>query len=707
MSALVSRCGLLFALQCCALAQGVPDSGGAVRQYVAAFAGSDTEMAARAHDALLALGPVALAPLLDAMAQTQHAARPRLAAMTERILLRCAAPGREMDRRAAADALQSAIRLAAENAQPGENSGEHSSALRRQWVRWLGMVSSAEEAGGLIALCGEQSLAEEAANALFRLDGSWREAAAPLFNPEAPRMAEIAARAAGEARDRGSIASLRALAEKTGDEPAARAAHEALAKMGAGLPDNRLKHSALTLSDDTARRLGLRQAVASVDLEPPGADAEKITMRLIEQAHSRQEIGVLLAALLGMHSKNAVALAMSYLNDAELHGLCRWLIATAPQEAEDALRKAYAKSHGGTQAALLEALHQRDAASGRALAAEAIHASEPEPRLVAARLLGVPADAGDALSLARSGPGWLRSDALRMALDAGHAAVIRGEAQAGAAVFRTVLHENFPAAWNESLEALGLCGVREDEPLLRRFEDISECRNAAQMALANLLARTFPEGEARPLLEALTARAASDRAAATAAAALEQLGAAQTTLPATRGYILEWRQLGPFAQAEGGPPEDREVLLAATTFAPLEHAGERYAWVSHTARGLPAQVIAHEQSDALRVFAAARVPMPVWTPATIEIVAPGDVSLWLNEKPVALRGKRVDILLEPGNNRMLLRLDAVCGGCGYGARLLTRRGAPLNLTQAAPPPDIAQDVGLDSATLGTITEKNP
>lgn len=701
----VLRGALLLFCAVGAMAQAAPESGSTPRSLAESLARGNTEDAQRAHDALFAMGPVALTPLLECLARAEHADSARIAGATERILLRCAGPGREADRRAAAAALRAAIDGALAAAQ---DSGGGSLAACRQYVRWLGLIGDAGEAEYLVRLAREQALAEEAVNALLRLESeSWRDAGAVLFHPEAPRMAEIAARAAGEAGTPGGVALLRVLAEKTSDEAAARAAHEALAKLGAGVDAERLKHGAIALAEDALSALGVRQVVSMIGRGQTAPAAEKFILRRMEEADSRREIGVLLAALCAAQSKKVVPLAISYINDTELHGLCRWVIATAPKEAEEMLRTAYGKSQGGTRAALLEALYQRDADAHRALIEEALDAPDPEPRLVAARLLRLPAEADDALALARSGPGWLRADALRMALDAGHAAVIGGEPAMGAAIFRRVLSANLPQAWNESLEALGACGLREDEPLLRRFEDIGECREAAQVARAVLTARTFPEAEARPMLESLAVRAASDRVAATAAAALEQHGAAQTALPAARGYLLEWWQLGPFSPAEGGPPDDQEIVRAASTREPVTHAGERHAWTRRGASGLPAQVVAHEETVALRVYALGRVPMPVWTPCSIEVLAPGEVALWINGKAVAARERRADILLEPGINSVLLRLDAVCGGCGYGARLLSRRGAPLNLTQAAPPPDIAQDIGINSATLGAMTERSP
>jgi hypothetical protein len=214
----------------------------------------------------------------------------------------------------------------------------------------------------------------------------------------------------------------------------------------------------------------------------------------------------------------------------------------------------------------------------------------------------------------------------------------------------------------------------------------SEAEQAA-LRLAPRLAGAWPE-TARRLLTRLADSPTSGKAAQ------EML----STLSAAGDFLLGWQVAGPYtAEGKDGqalfdhvfPPEQNpEPAGISWQLAPVGTVKER-PWQVNLATLFP--------GDNRAAYARVWVHSASAQPARLELGADDGLKVWFNGQ-VALQANRggdvkpgefkVDITLQPGWNRVLLKITQWTSGWGFCARLVKPDGTPLAPLRISPyPPD--------------------
>ena len=588
--------------------------------------------------------------------------------------------------------------------------------LRRDLLRWYGLVAQPDQAAALRPFLAEPGLAPTAAMALARIPGSKAtHVLAEALPNAAPSLAIliIEGLAKGAGADSTLLWAARSMSGQT-----RWAAMNALAALGQA-PRHYLDEAEAGRLQDAPRYAGiLLRAAQALAGRGETARAERLYLEVNEARARPHHLRGAIGSLVRLNSESAVRLALAHAGAPGMHSAAlRALVCTDFPGVEQVLARAYASTGMATRAAILMALAQRGAPQLEPLLAAAALAEEAELRFLAARLDNAAPDPADTWETAFLGPQWLRTEALRTFMDAAHAAAIAGRADDAASRFFAMLEAPAPARIHrEAVESLGGLGRLDDlEALMpyRREPDLAETVWVAQARIcashaADSREKLFEFLESAPL-----------PAAAVASEALQGLGEDLPHAAHRRGFLTDWKLLGPV-------PLDAALLnaLPAQTAAAdpppvVSMEGVELAWSETGATGVPAVVdlsAALGPYTGVAAYGFARAVAGQWILAELRVGSSDGCQVWLNgarvldapgPRPFQPDENAVSIALRPGVNRVLIRTLQQRGDWRYCVRIMNRRGEPLDLTALRAPDDGTSGVGIDADALRTTTEGLP
>ena len=589
--------------------------------------------------------------------------------------------------------------------------------MRRLLVRRLGMQAQEADVGVLAGLIQDTELAEEAIDALARM--RTEPAVAALQNavpgvPDALKLKIIGALSACGART--AVAQLTTLAKDGGTE-VRWAARDALSRLGVFLPD------AVTIERDATPRQAARYAQACLRAAlysteaAERAKAERQLLGFIDLYARGYQVRAVLLALARGRSERLVRTALSFVNTPDVRDTAIQVLRDAKVSGvQETLLEAYPVTDPSMQSAILKIMAARNPDAAGEMIAAAAASPHTEVRATAAWLRGNEASDDDLIELLRRGAPWARKEAASHGLAAAGAHADAGDKSRAGALYQAVLEGRFDADTRRAaLAGLERIALPDTRPVIEQYAKEPELAEAASRALVAVIAAQEDGEQAQEELRALAAESPHETASAAALSVLSAKGSQTEEIVEQRGYITGWRVIGPFPAADLTAVQAQ--LEPAASKDPPATVGvneEEFTWKEVTASGVPSLVdltgVFGDTRQAL-AYAFVRIAQPQWQPADLWIRAPTECAAWLNgklilERPAEAgngsREEQVRVVLQPGINRLLLRVLQDDGPWAYAVRLTDRRGKPVNTGAQRMPDDGATGIGAKADQLRPV-----
>jgi HEAT repeat protein len=582
---------------------------------------------------------------------------------------------------------------------------------RRFLVQQLMWCGSSEEVPLLAGLVDDanDAVGHAALQALATIPGhAATEAVAGACNSGYKERARAALARLGERGDPSARDHMIALSRNTTDRSTRWTGLGALALNGV-MPQAALRPDSAFSAEDNARYADLTlRALGVAEARGETKGLATVYRQLAEQAGKRHQQRVALLGLSRVAPDQAAPLALGYLNTPGLRATAIQCLAGLPKDKSPFLEKTYAQADPTTQAGLLYVFEARDMAALPGLLETAAMGDHPTLRYAAADLQDALPPADDLLWLSQRGGPWVRDRALRAYLDLAHANAIGGGDFEARMQFLNVAEGPYgEAAVSEALDGLAGVAQPEDKDLAIRFINHPDLAGPAGRLLAAIIPMESDPQQAEETLTELTRVVDKDSVRAAAVEALASMGAETESLVSQAGYVTQWQVLGPLPEDAG---DSLEVPIISPREAdagtPFTFAGIEYVWKPVTATGVPASVNLQNvfgPFDSAHACMLARVTLPGWVPALLEVGVTDPCVVWLNgeivhrvdrQREFRAGADNVPVKLRPGTNRIYIQMLQQGGAWRYGVRLTDRRGNPLDLTQARPPDDGLGGVGV-------------
>ena len=584
--------------------------------------------------------------------------------------------------------------------------------LKREVLHWIGFCGD-DGSVTAVARCLDESdkhVAEAARLTLERLPG---KAALQALEQAAKRLpddrkADILY-SIGKKGDASAVPFLVEAASKSKGK-ARLGALEALARLGA--PEALAAFDAALAEQDLPERLQvhnerLRLAdnlVAANAIEPAlkiyrdtlvNAPADAQRERALFQLTSEGRPAVLEAALTGLADS-----ADSVRNVALVR-----LAAMQNPEVFAALRKAYADAKANARPTILRAMHDRDASAAAPLVQEAASSQNVELKITALDLLAKlddPTMESDYLKVAESGAAGVRPIAVRGYLLIAQKRLSANEKDAAIAMFTRALEiatrdEDRADALKGIIsagdpKAIGTLDALLKDPLLGTEAARGYVAFAGKIGAAG----DKDAAEAR-LKKILTGDFPRD-VRSEAAEGLRSLGRDPQASLVSAGFVVAWWLIGPMDNKDG---KGLETKYFPEDVIDLVHEqridARRFRWQEYrdiTLDGVINLVPVFRRSDDRVAYAYTELDSPTAQDAVIRLGSDDGIACWLNGKQVHLKNAsrplkvdddEVKVRLEPGRNKVLLKISNVGGTWAFVCRTTDSGGKPLALAAGVKP----------------------
>lgn len=664
-------------------------------------------------------GPSAVAPVAALLSSSTPVVVKAAALALDRIVAHAGRPGASEERSAVCSALNALL------------DSKHPEATRRTALRLLGLVASDADTDAIGALLDDPNLAEDARATLDSISTPGAVKALAQKLGSAPKelrpsllatMARILERllSAGSGDANGSSIkmpasaldeAIQAIKPYAGDAgPETRwCAFDALCRLG--VPPNTLPVSPQVFARENRQRYMtgfLNSAYANLALGNRDA-AENMFATLAAFPMGRSQACAALIGLAKLNSPKLIENAMGYLSEPGIRVTAMEALTAADiPEINARLANGLTYANPSNRVAILRVLAARQAPDIRALLTSMKQDAAPDVRVAAFELLGEPpadTDLGDAL--VKSTP-WNREHAGQLYLARGKDALEAGDAEKSRVILEAVAAARIsPETRAEAFRCLAQLANPASQPLVDRVYEELAAPGAlpASRELAVAVAQTYAAVHA-----ALSDKAAAERdlrrliesnddpgVRNAALQKLRDLGADSRVYARRQGFVTDWHVLGPFPNSEnsafGKPIID---ITRPISSDPIEIDGAAYRWQPVVSDAIPAVVdlksIFHGGEN-VAAYACALLSSATEAPVTLLLGSNDGCEVWVNQTKVfehaEARGltvdqDRIDTVLKPGLNTILVKVLQRGGSWGVCLRVVDAQGAPLDTTSLQP-----------------------
>lgn len=588
---------------------------------------------------------------------------------------------------------------------------------RRDVLYWLGFVLDASRISELSAYIQDSDIGEDAINAVLRIGGPGCVGVLlGQLDASAPDRRRSLVHALGVLRAPEAESRLRELAQ-AGSGDLRWIALDALSRMG--IPAAKVVPLAADMPPRLAARYMLANLRAALQLAESGkrAEAQGLLLAFADVSARRAHIIAALIGLARVDSDKLVPTALGFVNTPGVRATAvRALIEAKSANINAQLAKVFPVTDPSMQAAILEILQQRNAQEYGPILEEARSSPQIEVRTVAAWLNGAEATQEDLWAMAEAGPPWMRAAAVDHLEGLAHEALSLGDRPDARAAFLRILEGRY----SDEMRGRALAGLEQlADPATRSavepYTKDPVLGEAAAKAFAAILAAQPDAEDARAELQDLALSTRHESASGAAVAALQRQGVSTENVAAQRGYITNWRVLGPLPNQDGAAfGMDFFNVKAGDPPASVQWEESILEWKPVVVEGVPAVLdlaAALGPAEHVAAYAFAVIRLQKAQPVEICLGTDDGCEVWLNgAKLNEVRGPRLlkpdedrlPAMLKPGLNRLVIKVLQETGPWAFCARVTDRRGTALDLTTQGMPDDGAAGVGASVDTLRPV-----
>lgn len=677
-----------------------------LNKLMAGITDASPDVRAEAWKAAGPVGAKAIAPLGPYISSQDHGIAKAAQAALVNITHHAGRPGAESERKAVATELAKLL------------DASYPAHTRREVLYCLSLVATDAEIPLIAACLADEAVADDARMALDRIPG---EAAANAL-VEALRTAPPAlqARIADSLGHKGATSAISALTAlaRSSDPPneVSWACLEALARLG--VPPHKVfpRKPTFTREEDARYVAGLVRAADACAASGDKKQAEGLYETAAASRTRGHQACVALTGLAELASEKAIAAALGYLAEPDVRAVALEVLEGASIAGiEDKLAKAYKQMEPYARADILRVLAVRKSPELPSLLEIAKQDESPEVRMAASEAAGAaPHDDDVTAALADASP-WGRQYAAESYLKRVEAAARAGdnetvqrlcEAVVKADVANALKIEAFRAIeaapgpksvllMTQLMRGLFEPGIEsvvtpEAAALRERLGDDAKLALAAGRAYVAAAAAAEDREWSKVLLRMVAENADLPEVASFAVEKLRPLGGDTQAIAQRRGFVTQWKLLGPFpnpdGKAFGQSFFNEEAGILPDT---LEWEGKSYRRQDVSTDNIPAIINLRDhyaQREHVAAYGYAELSVPAETPAVLLIGSDDGCEVWLNGKkvhavgaPRALRvdGDRIEVVLQSGTNRVLIKSLQGVSHWGFCVRITDRDGKPL------------------------------
>lgn len=699
------RC-ILLALMCAIAVSGA--ASGSVDALLAGIAAETPDARAEAWKQAGPVGAPAVVPLAQLMDTTPDA-DVRLAAFyaLRNIAHHAGRPGAESERAAVAAELSRVLK------------GGYGAHVRREALHLQSVCGSDAEVPAVAALLAEEELAEDARLVLDRMPGPAATQALTVALSTAP--GPLRARIAASLAHRSAAEAIPALREQAlgDDREVAFACLAALGKLG--VPPNAVFPMRPSFTDAERVVYGdaLLDAAEALRLAGDNAQAETIYASISAYRPNPRQVCAALVGLSDVGSTKFVMHALGYLSEPDIRDVAMQALAeSAIPDVDQRLEQALKQTDPVRKAVILRILDRRGAPAAEALLRNALNDPAPEVRVTAGMVLGVEPALDDVVTVATHGSYWTRGQALAHALGIADRLAAGEDPARARELFETLVLSDPPASYAvqafAGLERIAdAASLKTVEPYAtaREMPDGTyavsseragavvglqvgpETRAAAERAYVAIWAGHGDRAAAQARLLDVAENSRFSDVSALAAEKLTAMGVSPQILAQRRGYISEWRVLGPFPNPDNSAFGKSFIDEAACDgTGVVEWEGRRLEWATFSTESVPAVIGLRgrlEPSENVAAYAYAELEMDAARDVVFLIGSDDGCEFWVNgeklhaapePRGMTLDQDRVEASLRPGKNRVLIKV--LQGGVDWQfcVRVTDRAGTPVDLS---------------------------
>ncbi len=665
-----------------------------VESLVAGVSDPSADVRAEAWKQAGPLGAAAVGPLAEPLASDNPEVALSAARALDNIVDHAGRPGAESEQAA----------VAAELAKLLDSSRPEF--VRRTAVRLLALGGTDAEVPAVAALLSEPTLAEDACLTLEEMPGdAATQALAGALATAVPEVQPRIAAALGKRHGAGVADALREQA-RSGEGEVKWASLAALARHGVS-PLEAFPPTDLS-EPDLARYADAFLTAADVRAERGDGDAAARMYEVLARHATRAHHAI--AALQGLSklgSPNLAAAAVEQLGNPDARAEVTALLADAEGPGlDEALVAAYPQAKPTARAALLEVLDRRGSPALEGLLKEARRDASAEVRLAALERLGepVPEEVLTEVLASASPSGRARAADAILALAQEQEA---SDPAGAAARYEAIVRADVTAGPKiEAFRGLERLARPESLPLLEEVVGSAYAAGGAgapelggDTALDEAAVRAYVKVQAGrgkeaavPVLVSVLENADSLEVSALAVEALAGFGIDPQALARQKGFITNWKILGPFPNEDGAAARTAFIDEAAGVLPEsAEAAGTALRPQDVATEGLPAIVdFRRHYRDPYNkaAYGYAEIESSEERPVLLLVGSDDGCEVWLNGEKVhsaldarslTVDGDRVEAVLQPGTNRLLIKVLQGGGDWRYCVRIADRDGRPQDL----------------------------
>ncbi|MBI5092182.1 MAG: hypothetical protein HZB26_07005 [Candidatus Hydrogenedentes bacterium] len=566
-------------------------------------------------------------------------------------------------------------------------------AARREVLNQLSLIAKDAEVPAIAAVLDEPTLAEDARMALERIPGDASVNALIAALDKAPEQLRgpIAASLA-QRNAAGAIPKLTELARTGGHSDASWECIDALARLG--VPPIRIIPRQTGFTQPESRRYmnALLTAAEALAAKGERGEAERYFASVAAFYDLPAQASVALNGLAKMGSDKVIPHAMGNLDTPELRRVAiQALIEANVPKIDGVAAKSFAISSPSGRSAILEILAGRKSEQLAALLPEAAADKSAEVRITAAAVSGkTPAEA-DLLEVATKGYPWSWEPAAAKYIEMAQNKLQAGDKEGARQMFENVLNAKMRSRYaTAALDALGQIANPASRELVKGLMPDADLGVAAGRAFAEITGSLDNKDLAKTELLALTDQPVPVEVVSAAVNQLKKLGQDTTVIAKKKGFITKWRVVGPFPNDKGAAfgksffPE-----AAADGNKAVDLDGKSYAWKDAASDQYPAAIdlrAAFDPHDNVCAYGYAELTAAAEVPVLIQFGSDDGCELWINGekkfevnggRPMIMDGNRVEAVLKPGVNKVLIKVLQGGGTWQYCLRVTDREGKPL------------------------------
>ena len=567
-------------------------------------------------------------------------------------------------------------------------------AARREVLNELSLIGRDAEVPAIAALLSDPVLADDARVALERIPGDASvKALIAALDTAAPELRGHIAITLGKRGAGDATLKLVQLVKSGGRTPDSWDCLDALAMLGVAPMHIIQRQTGFTPAESKRYMDEMLTAADALAAQGKRGEAERLFASVAAFYDSPAQASVGLNGLAAMASEKLIPHAMGNLSTPGLRNVAiEALVSAKVSKIDEVAVKAYALNKGvSDRTGILEVLAGRKSPQLATLLADAVADKSAEVRVAAAALSGkAPAEA-DLLDVAVNGTPWGWEPALQRYLVLAEGKRNQGDKDGARSMFENVVKAKLPQRYTVSaLEALGNIGAPSSLDVVKGVLQERELVVAAGRAYVDILGSQENKDKVKADLLAFVDEATAPEVLSAAVDHLKQLGADTQAIARKKGFITNWRVLGPFPNTASSafkksffPEADADGKKA------VESEGKKYEWKDVSSDLVPAKIdlrATFDPHDNVAAYGYAEVNMSAETPALALFGSDDGCELWINGekkfevnggRPMKMDGDRVEAVLKPGVNKILIKVLQGGGTWEYCLRLVGRDGKPL------------------------------